>query len=80
MTTSSQKGFLKEYKIYKARELIEGKVISMKCVSCGKNVDAEQNWVEFDCPACGKEHITRCRKCKEMENTYECPKCGFMGP
>jgi len=52
----------------------------MKCTSCGKKVEAEQDWVEFECPACDKEHIIRCKKCKEMENRYTCPKCEFIGP
>lgn len=55
-------------------------VVVMKCTSCGKKVEAEQNWVEFDCPACEKEHIIRCQKCKEMQNVYECTKCSFSGP
>ena len=52
----------------------------MRCSSCGKNVEAEDEWVEFNCPACGKDHIIRCSKCKELENTYECTKCKFVGP
>ena len=52
----------------------------MKCSSCGREVEAEQNWVEFDCPACGKDHIIRCQKCKELGNKYNCSKCGFVGP
>ena len=69
--------------IYKTPAQILGKadrLILMKCTSCGKSVESEQNWVEFDCPVCGKEHIIRCEKCKGMENTYECSKCGFVGP
>lgn len=56
------------------------KAIDMKCSSCGKEVEAEQNWVEFDCPSCKKDHIIRCEKCKQLENTYECSNCGFVGP
>jgi len=52
----------------------------MKCVSCGKNVEAEDNWVEFPCPQCGKEKILRCEKCKKLAVSYECKKCGFRGP
>jgi len=52
----------------------------MKCTSCGKNVETEQNWVEFDCPSCTKQRIIRCEKCKMLENNYSCAKCGFTGP
>ena len=55
-------------------------MIFMRCSSCGKEVEAEQNWVEFDCPACSKDHIIRCQKCKEMGNKYACKKCSFVGP
>ena len=52
----------------------------MKCVSCGRKVESEQNWVEFKCPGCGKTRILRCEKCKKLENQYTCEKCGFVGP
>jgi predicted RNA-binding Zn-ribbon protein involved in translation (DUF1610 family) len=52
----------------------------MKCTSCGKRIETEQNWVEFTCPKCGKEKIIRCEKCKALQNSYACPKCGFEGP
>ncbi len=52
----------------------------MKCTSCGVSVESEDKWVEFDCPGCSKEHIIRCRKCKELQNVYVCSKCGFEGP
>ncbi len=52
----------------------------MKCVSCGKKVESEKNWVEFPCPGCGKTRILRCERCKKLENQYECEKCGFTGP
>ncbi len=53
---------------------------AIRCTSCGKRVEAEKAWVEFMCPKCGKAKIIRCEKCKRMVNTYECPKCGFVGP
>lgn len=53
---------------------------TMRCVSCGKRIEAEQFWVEFMCPKCGKGKIVRCEKCKSLINPYECPKCGFRGP
>ena len=52
----------------------------MRCISCGRRIEAESFWVEFDCPKCGKAKIIRCEKCKRMINPYECPKCGFRGP
>ena len=52
----------------------------MRCASCGKRIESERFWVEFDCPKCGKIKIIRCEKCKRMVNTYTCPKCGFVGP
>ena len=58
----------------------EKKQNEMLCVSCGKRVEAETDWVEFNCPQCGKSRIIRCSKCKRLENTYKCPECGFRGP
>jgi len=52
----------------------------MLCTSCGKRIEAEQFWVEFACPKCGKEKIIRCEKCKNLENPYHCSQCGFTGP
>lgn len=52
----------------------------MKCTSCNKSIEAENNWVAFDCPSCGKEKIRRCELCKKIINTYACPGCGFEGP
>jgi predicted RNA-binding Zn-ribbon protein involved in translation (DUF1610 family) len=52
----------------------------MKCTSCGRSVESERIWVEFRCPACGKATITRCEKCKRLENPYTCPECDFKGP
>jgi len=53
---------------------------AMRCTSCGRRIEAEDFWVEFVCPKCGKESIIRCEKCKKLVNPYECPKCGFRGP
>ena len=52
----------------------------MKCTSCGVKIEAEEKWVKFSCPKCGKHRIVRCDKCKRLMNAYECPKCGFLGP
>ena len=52
----------------------------MKCVSCGVDVEVQDNWVQFSCPECGKSTMIRCKKCKEMGNPYKCPECGFVGP
>ncbi len=51
-----------------------------RCSSCGKRIEAEDTWVEFPCPSCGKESIIRCEKCKSTMVSYECGKCGFTGP
>ncbi|RLJ07951.1 MAG: RNA-binding protein [Candidatus Aenigmatarchaeota archaeon] len=51
-----------------------------RCVTCGKKIESEAEWVECNCPKCGKERIIRCSKCKKLMNPYECPKCGFVGP
>ncbi|NOX71583.1 MAG: DUF1610 domain-containing protein [Candidatus Micrarchaeota archaeon] len=52
----------------------------MKCVSCGIDVEVQDNWVQFSCPSCGETQIVRCEKCKQMGNPYRCEKCGFVGP
>ena len=52
----------------------------MKCSTCGKQIETEDNWVEFKCPACGEDTIFRCEHCKKLENQYTCQKCGFKGP
>ncbi|MBI2676228.1 MAG: DUF1610 domain-containing protein [Candidatus Aenigmarchaeota archaeon] len=53
---------------------------ALSCVSCGRYVESEANWVAFKCPQCGKTDILRCEKCKKVENQYECAECGFTGP
>lgn len=50
-----------------------------ECTSCGRNLEAADTFVEFDCPECG-ETIARCDKCKKLAREYECPECGFTGP
>ncbi len=52
----------------------------MKCSSCGRRIEAEESWVQFPCPNCGKSKITRCEKCKRVENSYRCESCKFEGP
>ena len=60
--------------------MAEELTIEMKCSSCGKRIEAERDWVKFDCPKCGKSVIIRCEKCKRLENSYICPDCEFKGP
>lgn len=52
----------------------------VRCTTCGISVESDRIWVEFSCPACHKENIIRCEKCKRLENQYTCEKCGFTGP
>ncbi|MFQ5405630.1 MAG: zinc finger domain-containing protein [Candidatus Micrarchaeia archaeon] len=47
------------------------------CVTCGRATD---DYVEYKCPSCGKGKITRCKTCRQNENKYVCPDCGFNGP
>jgi predicted RNA-binding Zn-ribbon protein involved in translation (DUF1610 family) len=64
----------------KAEKAEEMKDSLMKCTSCGVKIEAEDKWVKFSCPKCGKQKIIRCDKCKKLMNSYECGKCGFVGP
>ncbi len=48
------------------------------CTTCNKKVT--RDYAEFRCPKCGKSNIVRCMHCREIVNTYTCPKCGFVGP
>jgi len=48
------------------------------CTTCGINL-VEDGSVRLPCPKCG-EGIGRCQSCRVLANTYECPKCGFVGP
>ena len=52
----------------------------LRCSTCGVSVESDNIWVAFRCPACNKETITRCERCKRLENSYTCPGCGFTGP
>ena len=52
----------------------------LRCSSCGKQIEAERDWVRFQCPHCNKAEILRCEKCKRMVNPYTCPKCKLRGP
>ncbi|MFH1246901.1 MAG: RNA-binding protein [Candidatus Micrarchaeota archaeon] len=48
------------------------------CTSCGRETD---QYSFLSCPSkdcAGK--ITRCASCRENENKYVCPSCGFTGP
>ena len=53
---------------------------ALRCISCGKRVEAESQWVRFPCPQCGEAEILRCEKCKRQVNPYRCPACKFEGP
>jgi hypothetical protein len=54
--------------------------MTLVCTSCGRRVETEDRWVRLPCPRCGKATVLRCEKCKKLENPYECPDCGFVGP
>jgi hypothetical protein len=41
---------------------------------------AKDNFVQFDCPDCGKSRIVRCKTCKDLSNKYVCSECQFEGP
>jgi len=47
------------------------------CTSCKREVT--DDYVKFKCPKCGKEIVTRCKKCRENVLEYTC-ECGFVGP
>ena len=50
------------------------------CSTCRGHVMSKDNFVQFDCPDCGKERIVRCKMCKDLSNKYGCPGCEFTGP
>jgi predicted RNA-binding Zn-ribbon protein involved in translation (DUF1610 family) len=54
--------------------------MKLKCVTCGKDLVGEEDFVKFQCPQCGEMTIVRCRKCKTLSSPYKCVKCGFEGP
>jgi predicted RNA-binding Zn-ribbon protein involved in translation (DUF1610 family) len=49
------------------------------CTSCGRS---SYDYVEFACPGAGDSgtKLVRCAKCRDTENSYVCPTCGFHGP
>ncbi|MCD6403482.1 MAG: DUF1610 domain-containing protein [Candidatus Aenigmarchaeota archaeon] len=57
-----------------------GKLLELKCISCGVNLLSDEDFIMFKCPNCGKIEIARCSKCKRLSNPYVCPNCGFKGP
>lgn len=50
------------------------------CSSCNRPIPPFEIGVKFRCPNCGEITIWRCRRCRQLGNTYTCPKCGFEGP
>ena len=50
------------------------------CSTCGSHVMSRDNFVQFDCPGCGKTRIVRCKMCKDLSNSYVCKECEFTGP
>ena len=57
-------------------------VINMaeKCITCKVSLVNNKGATRFMCPACGKQKIARCGKCREIVAKYKCPECGFEGP
>ncbi|MEM3412016.1 MAG: zinc finger domain-containing protein [archaeon] len=53
-------------------------MILHKCSSCNREVT--NDYVSFNCPACGKEKIIRCDFCRQNTVQYTCKSCGFTGP
>ncbi|QHK18304.1 DUF1610 domain-containing protein [Methanomassiliicoccaceae archaeon DOK] len=49
------------------------------CSSCGKRLVGKGNTF-FKCPRCGEYEIGRCDQCRDQGVSYECKKCGFIGP
>ena len=49
------------------------------CSSCGKRLVGHGNTF-FKCPKCGEYEIGRCDQCRDQGVSYECKKCGFIGP
>ena len=49
------------------------------CSSCGKRLVGHGNTF-FKCPKCGEVEIGRCDQCRDQGVSYECKKCGFIGP
>ncbi|HLE07976.1 MAG TPA: zinc finger domain-containing protein [archaeon] len=53
--------------------------MKLKCLTCGTSLAGQDNFVKFNCPACGETEIVRCARCKNQSVPYGC-KCGFEGP
>ncbi|HUU78287.1 MAG: RNA-binding protein [Candidatus Heimdallarchaeota archaeon] len=51
------------------------------CSCCFRKISPDDiGSVKFRCPNCGDVVQIRCSKCRQMENHYICPACGFEGP
>ncbi|MCD6434256.1 MAG: DUF1610 domain-containing protein [Candidatus Diapherotrites archaeon] len=50
----------------------------LRCTSCNREVT--NDYVAFNCPACGKQRIVRCLDCRAKAKPYICKECGFVGP
>ena len=61
---------------FKSGDLMEKKI----CSTCRSHVMSKDNFVQFDCPDCGKTQIVRCKTCKDLSNKYKCTECEFIGP
>ena len=46
----------------------------------GNKLVNEPGDVTFKCPNCGKAHISRSKKARQLARSYTCPSCGFVGP
>ncbi|MEM4222153.1 MAG: zinc finger domain-containing protein, partial [archaeon] len=57
---------------------IQKVMILHKCSSCNREVT--NDYVSFNCPACGKEKIIRCDFCRQNIVQYTCKSCGYTGP
>ncbi len=53
--------------------------MTIKCTSCKKVVISENDFSKFNCPACEKQEIIRCKNCRRQVIPYKC-ECGFEGP
>jgi len=58
-----------------AESMVKDKI----CSSCGKRLIGHGN-TTFKCPKCGNTEVGRCDQCRDQSVSYECKKCGFVGP